>query len=708
LTDNKTITNTAGENSQINEDLLLDSFKYILDFYYGDVELQTVRTILSCDDRVIDIEDIESSAKDFGLNFERTELSSDIMESHILPCIAMGANGALGVIVSFDEGVMELWNPSSKTKEKHGVEELGARFDTLIHLYKNIQYRNILTPEEHGTEWFWKHLWNSSKDLSRVALFTIFINVFVIFMPLYTMNVYNRVIPAFAEETLFVLTFGIILIFVFDAIFKMARAYILESMGRKIGSHLEEELLKRLLLVQSGHDGLLAGAKANLFKEIAQVRDFFMSKSIGYALDLPFALLTFVVIFIFSAPIALVAFVCGAVILALNVALHMPVAGLNKRLFKDGQLKHNFLFETIKGIETLKLTNASTRRQFKWRQLVSFYNFINLKIQMYTSLSVNTSYIIMQLATVLTLVVGVYQIHDKNLTVGALVALSMLVGRAMVPIVNISSILGKYKEFHEALVSLNKFWHIPLETQKPIEIGLKKLEGKIEFNNVSFTYTGSKHPSITSATFTIAPGEKVGFIGRTGAGKSTILRLLTGLDTPSSGTIFVDGHEINTVHPVELRHNIGIMPQEPFLFAGTLKENIEIGRSVGKDKLIKLLAMTGLEDLVKRSGEGENFQVGEGGSRLSVGQRHLVGLARALINEPQILILDEPTTGMDVSLEREMIDHLRPIVADKTLIVITHRFAALDLVDRVIVVNNGRLVADGPKDKILAQLSGNA
>ncbi len=333
---------------------------------------------------------------------------------------------------------------------------------------------------------------------------------------------------------------------------------------------------------------------------------------------------------------------------------------------------------------------------------------MNLKIQMYTNLSMNLSYIVLQLATVLTLVVGVYQIQEKNLTIGALVALGILIGRAMAPIVQISSLLGKYKEFKESLESLNKFWHTPLETHKPIEIGLKKIDGDIEFNGVTFSYHGSKQPSIANATFRIKPGEKIGFIGKTGAGKSTILRLLTGLDVPQAGTIFIDGHEINTIHPVELRHNIGIMPQEPFLFAGTLKENVEIGKNIGKDALIKLLSMTGLEELIRRSGEGENFQVGEGGSRLSVGQRHLVGLARALVNDPSILILDEPTTGMDVSLEREMIEHLKPITADKTLIVITHRFAALDLVDRVIVVNNGMIVADGPKEKILAQLQGSS
>jgi ATP-binding cassette, subfamily C, bacterial LapB len=685
------------------KDPLLLSFKYILDFYYGDVELKTINTILAHDRKHTEVDDLRYGSKDFGLNFEQADISGDIIHSHIFPCIVTNGKQAV-VLLSLEEGRATLMDSVSGEKSEASIEEMMSQFDTLLYFYKDIEYKNILTHDEKGKEWFWKHLIDAKPDIIRVAIFTVFINIFVILVPLYAMNVYNRVIPNFATETLFVLTFGVILIFLFDALFKMVRVYILESMGRRIGSVLEEEMLKRLLLIQSGHDHLLAGSKANLFREISQVRDFFMSKSIGYALDLPFVLLTLLVIFIISPSVAAVTLVCGVIIIGINMAFQIPIFSLSRKLFKDGQLKHNYLFETIKGIETLKLTNATTRRLFKWRQLVNFYNFINLRIQMHTNLAMNLSYIVMQLATVLTLVVGVYQIQDKNLTIGALVALGILVGRAMVPIVNISSILSKYKEFKEALESINKFWHMPLETQKPIEIGIKRLHGDIEFNNVSFTYTGTKQPSLTAATFRIKPGEKVGFIGRTGAGKSTVLRLLTGLDSPKSGTIFIDGHEINTIHPVELRDNIGIMPQEPFLFAGTLKDNIEIGKNIGKDKLVKLLAMTGLEELVKRSGEGENFQVGEGGSRLSVGQRHLVGLARALINDPSIVILDEPTTGMDVGLEREMVEHLKPIVADKTLIVITHRFATLDLVDRVMVVNNGRIVADGPRDEILRQL----
>lgn len=685
-------------------DYLVQAYKYILDFYYGNVSYETIDTVLGHEP--IHNEAIVRSAKDFGLTCEALSLERDMVEAHLVPCIACSQEGLIAIVKAFENGSVTVLDLRYGIEEVIDMPTLQKRFSMLLVFYKPEDHSGILEQEDHSKAWFWNHLIRSKEEIVRVGILTVFINLFVILIPMYTMNVYNRVIPNFATETLAVLTIGVALIYMFDALFKMARVYILETMGKRIGSILEEEILERLMLLQSSHDRLLAGSKANLFREAAQVRDFFMSKSISLALDLPFIALTLLIIYIISPIIAAITLLCGIVVVAINLGFQIPLFRWSQKLFHDGQMKHNFLFETIKGIETLKLTNAVTTRLFKWRKLIHFYNFVNLKIQMHTNLAMSLSAVVMQFATMFALVAGVYEIQEKNLTLGALVALSILVGRAMVPIVNISTILVKYKEFKEALDSLNRFWHLPLETQKSVEFGVRNLEGNIEFNHVTYTYEGSKNPSLLQATFKIKQGEKIGIIGRTGAGKSTILRLLSGIDSAQSGTIHIDGHEIHTLHPVELRAHIGIMPQEPFLFAGTLKDNIELGIRIGKERLIKLLAMTGLDELVKRSGEGENFQVGENGSRLSVGQRHLVGLARALINDPSIVVLDEPTTGMDVGLEKEMIDHLKPLLCDKTLIVITHRFAALDLVDRVMVVNNGRIVADGPKEEILKQLQG--
>jgi ATP-binding cassette subfamily B protein/ATP-binding cassette subfamily C protein LapB len=316
----------------------------------------------------------------------------------------------------------------------------------------------------------------------------------------------------------------------------------------------------------------------------------------------------------------------------------------------------------------------------------------------------NLSQTVVQFVTMAVIVVGVFEIAAKNLTVGGLIAVTILSSRAMVPVIQTSMMLIRFKEIKESLNNINEFWHLPLENEKNVEIGIGKLKGDIEFSDVSFFYKNSKYASLETCNLNIKAGEKVGIIGQTGAGKTTFLRLLTGLDTATNGSIYLDGHEISTLHPVEVRQNVGVMPQEPFLFSGSLKENIEISKPISKERMMALIKLTGLEDLVKKSGQGDGLQVGERGSNLSVGQRHLVALARAILNDPPIMVLDEPTTGLDVGLEKTLITHVKQILKDKTLIVITHRFAALELVDRVIVLNNGKIVADGPKDKVLAAL----
>lgn len=686
------------------QETLLLSFKYILDFYYGDVLPKTIDTILAHEKKHTTIEELKYGASDFGLMFEEGDFSKEAVAPHILPCILSSEDNDSVVLLSLDGEDYEILEPLSGLKMKKTASDLALKYSKILFFYKPDREHGILQTNEKNRDWFWGHLQNSKPEIIKIALFTFFINLFVILIPLYTMNVYNRVIPNFATDTLFVLSFGVILIFIFDALFKSVRTYLLESMGKKIGGELEEELLKKILLLDSSHNRLLSGAKANLFKEMGQVKEFFMSKSISHALDLPFVVLTLAVILIISPTIAAITVICSGIILGVNIVFQKPIFSLGKKLFKDGQHKHNYLFETIRGVDTLKLANGVSWRLFRWRQMVGFYNFINLKIQLYSGFASNISYAVMQFATVATLIVGVYLIQDKSMTLGGLIALGILVGRAIAPVVSISGFLSKYKELNESLESLDKFWNLPSEIGQNIELGLKKINGNIEFSNVSLTYPGAKLPSLSGVTFSIKAKEKVGFIGPTGAGKSSILRLTSGINTPNSGSIFIDGHDISTIHPVELRESIGVMPQEPFIFAGTIKENIEIGRKIGKDALMTVLNKTGLSELIRRSGEGENFWVGENGSRLSVGQKQLIGLARAVVANPSVLVLDEPTTGMDMGLEKQMISHLKSLTQDKTVIVITHRYAALELVDRVIVVNNGKIVADGPRDMILAKL----
>ena len=680
---------------------LLYSLKYILDFYFGEISFETILSLSAMSKDGFTNELVMDLANEVGLSCVEKKINAIDIPSHFFPCIILDKNNTPLILLKKDKDVY-LYDPIANKKIKESFRFL-KKFKTSILIFRDPKKAQAIDIDKNKS-WFWDPVKTFWRSYIEIGFLTFFINLFALSVPLFTMSVYDRVVPNNATETLFVLASGVVVILLFDIYFKSVRNHIIEKVGKKLGVHLEEELMRRILQIQSQYDTMLVGTKANLFRELHQIRDFIATKSILQVIDLPFFFIAVLVIFIISPAVAAVPIFVALFILIFNIIMQIPISNLSKKNIENVQSKHSFLVETIQGSEIIKLSNASATKLFHWRKLVALTDSIALRIQSLNVFSMNLSQTIVQFVTMLVIVVGVFEIANKNLTVGGLIAVTILTSRAMVPIIQTSMMLIKLKEIKESLNNINDFWHLPLENDKNLEIGIGKLKGDIEFSKVSFFYKNSKYPSLDECSLKIKAGEKVGIIGQTGAGKTTFLRLLTGLDMSSKGSIFLDGHEISTLHPVEIRQNIGVMPQEPFLFSGTLKENIELQAPISKERMMELIKITGLEDLVKKTGQGDGLQVGERGSNLSVGQRHLVALARAILKDPSILILDEPTTGLDIGLEKTIISHMREILHNKTLIVITHRFAALELVDRVIVLNNGKIVADGPKNSVLNAL----
>lgn len=670
---------------------LVNALHDILTFYFGNVDKQTLLSIAGCSEDEFDIKALLHVTKESNLFAQTSEIDIQKLDYFLLPIIIMNLKGEVLVLKNNED----LKQRKKELKNfKHGI------------LFFRNEKESVISSRKKELTWFFQPLKASWRSYVEVGILSFFINFFAIALPLFTMNVYDRVIPNFATETLFVLAFGIGIIFVFEMILKSARVYILEDTGKKIGAHFEELLLERMLSVKTQYDKLLSGTKANLFKELAQVKEFFTSRTMVQILDLPFFFIAIIVIYIISPTIAIIPLIAGFIMVTFNLLMQIPLATLAHEQFKEAQSKHGFLVETIQGRDAIKLVNGHTQRMFIWRRLVAFNEQLNQKIQILHHGTSNSSYIIIQAVTLFVVFAGVYEVHSNNLSIGGLIAVTILSSRAMVPIVNISGVLLHYKKMKEALSSINEFWHLPREVNENTQIGLGKLDGNIEFKDVSYYYQGSKYPSLGNVSFSIKAGEKVGIIGQTGAGKSTILKLIAALDLPSSGSVFLDSHDTSSIYPLEIRQNIGVMPQDPFMFAGSIKENIALSRAISKDDFVELIKLTGLEELIKKSGYGDAMQVGENGDNLSVGQKHLVALARALVHNPNVLVLDEPTTGLDIGLENNVVKNIKPIVKDKTLIVITHRFAALELVDRVIVINDGKIVADGDKKKVLESLQG--
>jgi len=683
---------------------LVDALHQILKFYFGNVDRKTILTMAGCHEEEFDLASLMRVVKETNLFAQTQEINLTALDTFLLPLVVYNEAGDLLVIEQFSQDEAQGIDVHSGKSFKIKKKKLKNYKEAILFFRSERESR--LSSRSKELSWFFEPLKSSWRAYVEVGVLSFFINLFALALPLFTMNVYDRVIPNFATETLIVLASGVGIIFLFEFILKSARVYILENTGKKIGKYLEELLLERMLGVQTQYDKLLSGAKANLFKELQQVKEFFTSRTMVQILDLPFFFIAVIVIYMISPMIALVPLIAGFIMVAFNLLMQIPLASLAHEQFKEAQSKHGFLVETIQGRDAVKLVNGHTQRLFTWRRLVAFYEQLGQRIQVLHHGTSNSSYIIIQAVTLFVVFIGVYEIHAKNLSIGGLIAVTILSSRAMVPIVNISGVLLHYKKMKEALLSINEFWHLPREVNENTQIGLGVLKGDIEFNKVSYFYQGSKYPSLDNVSFKIKAGEKVGIIGQTGAGKSTVLRLIAALDLPTTGSLYLDGQETSTLHPVEVRQNIGVMPQDPFMFAGSIKENIALSRAISKDDLVALIKLTGLEELIKKSGQGDALEVGENGDNLSVGQKHLVALARALVNDPKILVLDEPTTGLDIGLEKTVVQRLKPIVEDKTLVVITHRFAALDLVDRVIVIGDGKIIADGPKNEVLAKLQG--
>jgi ATP-binding cassette subfamily B protein/ATP-binding cassette subfamily C protein LapB len=696
------VQNYSDDDQQIKYGNSLEkAAKYILDFYCGEVDFSTITLFSQKDEGVFNPEDAVEVFLNYNLMTFQRKINIQEIPKHFLPSIAINDKNEALVILEYNSTEALVYFPDRDVKEKVALKDI-KKYNNILLVFKDTEQFDSF---KNAKNWFFEPLKANWKTYVEVGLLTIFINFFALSIPLFVMSTYDRVIPNKAYTTLFVLSIGVLIILIFDLIFKYVRNHILEKFSKKIGIFWEEQLMRKMFQVNTHYDNYLTGSKANLFRELQHIRDFFTMRSLMQIIDFPFFIIGMSVIYIISPTLALIPLVFSVIIIGFNFFMQIPLAKLGKNNSQNLQSKNSFIFEAIQGSESIKTTNSLSKKIFLWRNIVAFSDSIAHKMQSMHVFSMNMSQFAVQLVVVLVVIIGVFEISQQQLSVGGLVAVSILSSRTIVPIVNLSGVLIRLKEVRESIQRINEFFSLPSENEKIIEAGLGKIEGKIEFKNIKYKFQKNNYASLENINFIIQPGERVGVIGQTGSGKSTLIRLILKLINPTEGSIYIDNHDIATLHPTEIRQNIGLMPQDPFLFTGSLKDNIDLSKPISKSKMMEILKLTGLEDLVKKSGQGDGLQVGEKGSNLSMGQRHLVTLARALINSPSILILDEPTTGLDMGLEKKLIANLKSnVLSNQTLLVITHRFAALELVDRIIVLNEGKIIADGPKEKVLKLL----
>jgi ATP-binding cassette subfamily C protein LapB len=555
--------------------------------------------------------------------------------------------------------------------------------------------------------WCWGTLAEAWPIYAEVVLAAVLINLFALASPLFIMNVYDRVVPNRAIETLWVLAAGVITVFVFDFVLRNLRAYFVDGAGRIADLKLASRIFEQVMGIRMAARPASAGAFANNLREFESLRDFFTSATVVTLVDLPFVLLFIGIVWWIGGLVALVPAVAVPLVLAFGLLLQAPLNRIVRRTFQEAAHKHGVLVESIGGLETIKSVGAEGRMQRNFEQFVGATAASGMRARLLAGLGVNLALLAQNLVTVGVVIFGVYRIADGLMTIGALVACTIITGRAMAPLTQVAGLLTRYHQARAAYDALDRVMALPVERPAQARfLHRPQLRGEVAFRDVTFAYPGQKLPALHAVSFVIRPGERVGLVGRIGSGKTTIEKLVLGLYEPDQGAVLLDGTDLRQIDPADLRRSIGCVLQDVCLFHGTIRDNIALGAPVADDAaVLRAARIAGVEDFVARHPLGFDLNVGERGERLSGGQRQAVAVARALLLDPPILLFDEPSSAMDNGAEGRLKQRLEQILPGKTLLLVTHRASLLSLVERLIVLDGGRVVADGPRHDVLKALA---
>lgn len=554
--------------------------------------------------------------------------------------------------------------------------------------------------------WFWGTLWQSKHIYRDVLIASILINLFAIAAPMFSRLVYDKVVPNLAFETLWVLASGIFVIFLFDLLLKLLRSYFIDVAGKKSDILISSKLFSKVMGIRMESRPPSVGAFARHLQEFESIREFFTSATISSLIDLPFALLFLLLIWFMAGNLVLVP-IAGVLIIAIySLLIQAPLRRAIEEGSRLASQKYANLIESLAGLETVKLFGAQSQFQYRWEEAVAHMANWNIKSRRITDGIQNTAGFVQQAANVGMIIFGVYLISSGDLTMGGLIAATMLSGRAIGPMVQLSLLSTRYNQAKSSLKIIEQVMQMPDEQEKGKRyIHRPIVQGKIELDNVTFHYPDSPVASIRNLSITITPGEKVAIIGRIGSGKTTLERLIMGLYQPTEGHVRIDDTDIAQLHHIDVRRNIGCVPQDSNLFYGSIRDNITLGRPLVDDRDVMDAAnRAGVTVFTQQDPAGLERQVGEGGLLLSGGQRQAIAIARALLGRPPVLLLDEPTSAMDNRSEMHIKHQLSQLTPSETLILITHKTSMLDIVDRVIVMEKGCVIADGPKSMVLNDL----
>lgn len=630
-------------------------------------------------------------------------LPAVLLLNHRQACILVSKNDEAGTatIIQPETGEGEITVPLAELNKQYTGYSIFTR--PSFHFDK----RTDEGFKERPRSWFWGVIATTWKLYSEVLIASFFINVFAIASSLFVMNVYDRVVPNNAMDTLTVLAVGVLVVFGFDFLMKMLRGYFIDIAAKKTDVILSANIFEQMMGIRMEARPESVGNFANNMQQFDSFRDFFTSTTISALIDLPFVIFFMIIIFVIGGYVVLVPIIAVPLVILAGLVIQGPLNKYVKESYRYAGQKHAMLIESLAGVETIKGLSAESPLQRKWEHAVGMAARIGTKVRGLSLTAISFSTFIQQVAGVVVVILGVHKISDNEMTMGALIACTILTGRALAPLSQIAGLLTRYHQSMAALQSLDNVMKMPadrLRGRTPLHRPV--LTGDIEFRDVSFKYPRQAVPALNGVTFRIQAGEKVGIIGRIGSGKTTIEKLILGLYQATEGTVLMDGTEIGQLDPSAMRRNMGYVPQDLILFYGTVKDNITFGAPFADDiSVLRAAKIAGVTEFVSRHPQGFDMPVGERGEKLSGGQRQSIAIARALILDPPILILDEPTNMMDNRTEEIFKSQLIETSKNKTLVLVTHKGSLLSLVDRLILMDGGKIIADGPRDLVLKALA---
>jgi len=708
MADDACMTDSVSASRSIAADPLLEALVYIARALGRQVSREGLTAGLPLENNRLQPSLMPRAADRAGLESRVVACSIDALPDDALPAILLLEDSGACVLLARNGDQMRTVDAKGIVQDLDHAELSRRYIGTSIVLRTAFSF-DERTPELHQhaeKHWFWGALRENLPLYRDVLIAAGMINLFALGLPLFTMNVYDRVVPNRAIETLWMLAIGLIIVLLADFALRSMRGFFLDLASKRIDIKLSAFIMERVLGLRMEERPASVGSLAANLRSFETVRDFITSATVTAIIDLPFALLFLIVIGWIAWPMLVPIVLAMIVVLGYAVTVGSRMHQLAESTYRAGAMRNATLIESLVGLESVKALGAEGVMQQRWERSAAFLAQTGAQLRLLAASTVNGAMAAQQITAVSVIVIGVYLISSAELSMGGLIACSMLSARAMAPMGQVAGLMTQYHNALTALSALDQIMAKPVERPKGAHfLSRQTFKGDIEFRDVAFAYPNTEMNALRGVNFRIKAGEKVAILGRTGSGKSTLLRLMLGLYRPTAGAVLIDGIDLRQLDPGELRRNVGYVPQDVMLFYGSLRDNITIGAAHAEDAdIVRATEIANIAEFVNLHPKGIDMLVGERGESLSGGQREGVAIARAVINNPPILLLDEPTGSMDHSGEEAVKLKLREFAADRTVVIITHRTSLLDIVDRIIVTDHGKIVADGPKAAVVEAL----